>query len=185
MSASINNNPLFYQERLVLRSPNEIDTIVIHCTELPNLHLAREFGQRIHHQDTQTGNSGHFYIDRDGTIEQFVDPKYVAHHVIGKNASTIGIELVNNGRYPYWFRSDYQTLSDPYPDQQIKSLIVLIHQLAREYASIHFITGHEDLDQTIIPSEDDPAKKIKRKIDPGPLFPWDYLLANVSLQRVK
>ena len=34
------------------------------------------------------------------------------------------------------------------------------------------------------PASDDPSKQVRRKRDPGPLFPWDHVLANVPLQRL-
>ena len=43
----------------------DVDLVVIHCTELPDLAIAREYGERVLH-DNGSGNSGHFYIDRDG-----------------------------------------------------------------------------------------------------------------------
>ena len=72
--------------------------MVIHCTELPDLGMARGFGEKVMHKNSHTGNSGHFYIDRDGSIEEWVPVNRVAHHVRGFNSKSIGIELVNNGR---------------------------------------------------------------------------------------
>ena len=71
--------------------------MVIHATELPDMETAREYGERIHHDESRTGNSGHFYIDRDGRIEQWVPLDRVAHHVRGHNRDSVGIELVNGG----------------------------------------------------------------------------------------
>ena len=50
--------PLPYEERLEARPLAQIDMVVIHCTELPDLAMAREFGERVHY-DSGTGNSGH------------------------------------------------------------------------------------------------------------------------------
>ncbi len=100
MSLDIRQRPLPYVERLENRYTDEIDLVVIHCTELPDLAMARVYGEREHYPETRTGNSGHFYIDRDGRIEQWVPLDRVAHHVRGFNPHSIGIELVNNGRYP-------------------------------------------------------------------------------------
>lgn len=180
---AIRSRPLSYQDRLEKRSSDAINLIVIHCTELPSLSLAREFGERIQHEDSKTGNSGHYYVDRDGRIEEYISPTFVAHHVIGHNQNSIGIELVNNGRYPDWFNSDAQELSDPYPDAQIRALINLIKYLENDYPALDTIAGHEDLDETLIVAEDDPSKRIKRKVDPGPLFPWTNVLSEVSLKR--
>ena len=64
--------PLAYADRLQLRALGDIDLVVIHCTELPDLAMAREYGERIVHASSQTGNSGHYYIDRDGAVQQWV-----------------------------------------------------------------------------------------------------------------
>ena len=64
--------PLPYVERLAERQADGIDLVVIHCTELPDMAMAREFGERIQHPESATGNSGHYYIDRDGSISRFV-----------------------------------------------------------------------------------------------------------------
>ena len=65
--------PSLYGERLleVLRK-HSIDLVVLHCTELPDLDTARDYGERIQYPQSGTGNSGHFYIDRDGTIHQYL-----------------------------------------------------------------------------------------------------------------
>ena len=59
--------PLPYEERLEPRQLADIDLVVIHCTELPDLAMAREYGERLHYE-VGTGNSGHYYIDRDGAV---------------------------------------------------------------------------------------------------------------------
>ena len=181
----IHQNPLSYQERLASRGTDHINLLVIHCTELPDLQTARVYGERIQHKDTATGNSGHYYIDKDGSVHEFVGPRYVAHHVKGYNAYSLGIELVNQGRYPNWFHAAHQVLNDPYPSEQIDALIRLINKLSEDYPSIHQIAGHEDLDLEWVESENDPKTKIKRKVDPGPLFPWERVMGEVGLERLK
>ena len=56
-----------YEARLDERPLAQIDLAVIHCTELPDMATAREFGERVLYA-SGTGNSGHYYIDRDGTV---------------------------------------------------------------------------------------------------------------------
>src|SRR3546814_11398454 len=77
---------------------SQVDLVVIHCTELPDLATAREYGERVLHTGSGTGNSGHYYVDRNGDCHRFVAPDRVAHHVRGYNPRSIGIELVNAGR---------------------------------------------------------------------------------------
>ncbi len=172
-----------YNALLEARRLTDVDLLVIHCTELPSLALAREFGERIVHEESGTGNSGHFYIDRQGAVYQWVELDRVAHHVRGMNRRSVGIELVNAGRYPDWFRSDSQTLTDPYPDAQITALRDVLGALERTISSLAWIAGHEDLDTGLVPAVDDPTRMIRRKIDPGPLFPWQSVLAGVSVSR--
>lgn len=176
---------LFYNDSLDSRHMPDVDLVVIHCTELPSLEMSREFGEQIVHEETGTGNSGHFYIDLDGATYLWVNLDRVAHHVRGMNERSVGIELVNQGRYPDWFRSDRQMLTDPYPDAQIAALKMLLKKLESMMPSLAWIAGHEELDTGTILSEDDPGRMIRRKVDPGPLFPWRAVAASVRLTRWK
>jgi N-acetylmuramoyl-L-alanine amidase len=151
-----------YNSKLGRRVTADLDLVVIHCTELPTLAEARAYAERILYGDG-TGNSGHYYIDRDGSVRRYVSDDRVARHVIGHNRSSIGIEIVNAGRYPRWFSSSNQSVSDPYLKTAHPSLLQLLR--------------HSDLDTSEISAEDDPDVKIRRKIDPGPLFPWEEFAA--------
>jgi N-acetylmuramoyl-L-alanine amidase len=183
LSLNIQQRPLSYINRLENRRIDSIDLVVIHCTELPDLAMARVWGEKVVHTDSQTGNSGHFYIDRDGSMEEWVPVEYIAHHVRGLNSRSIGIELVNTGRYPHWFRSSNQQMNEPYPDAQIGALVKLLNHLAGQMPGIGKIAGHADLDYDMQPSEDQPDTRIRRKLDPGPLFPWAAIMHNVLLNR--
>jgi len=181
---SVRIAPLPYEDRLEVRAIAQIDLVVIHCTELPDLAMARDYGERILHADSQTGNSGHFYIDRDGSIVQYVRPERIAHHVRGYNPRSIGIELVNTGRYPDWLDSRHQAMDEPYTDVQVAALIELLDSLVGVLPNLKWIAGHEDLDTTRVPASDDASKTVPRKRDPGPLFPWEDVLAATPLQRM-
>jgi N-acetylmuramoyl-L-alanine amidase len=181
---AIVDNPLPYVDKLQQRSLSAISLVVIHCTELPDLQTAREYGLKIHHAGTGTGNSGHYYIDRDGRIERWVPHRRVAHHVRGFNQHSLGIELVNLGRYPEWLSSRSQEMSEPYPAAQMDALCALLRKLCRTIASLKSIAGHEDLDTGQVPASDDPSRRVYRKRDPGTLFPWPELLGAVPLQRL-
>jgi len=171
----ITEQPLPYNDRLEQRDTGKLDLIVLHCTELPTLQLAREFGERIVLPETQTGFSGHYYVDRDGKIYQYVQDDRIARHVIGHNQNSLGIEIVNLGRFPNWFHSTHQTCSEPYTLEQVDSVQNLLHLLKHRYPRIRQIARHSDLDTTWIPAEDDPLVQIRRKVDPGPLFPWEEI----------
>ena len=201
--------PLPYEERLDPRTCDQIDLVVIHCTELPDLAMARAYGERVLYPERAdggggTGNSGHFYIDnnggdnnsgdnsvgtnnggdRDGSVHMFVRPERVANHTRGYNPRSIGIEFVNTGRYPDWFDSRHQAMDEPYTDAQIAALIALLNALCEELPNLQWIAGHEDLDTAQVAASDDPTRTVARKRDPGPLFPWTQVLAGVPLQRL-
>ncbi|NIP17418.1 MAG: N-acetylmuramoyl-L-alanine amidase [Xanthomonadales bacterium] len=175
--------PLSYASRLQRRAPEDIDLVVIHCTELPDLETAREFGERVHYPGSGTGNCGHLYIDRDGRTEAWAGLARVAHHTRGFNERSIGIELVNEGRWPDWLHSERQVMTDPYPGAQIEALVLAIDKLSVLLPGLHWIAGHDELDRERVPASDDPELKVFRKRDPGPLFPWDRVLSSVSLRR--
>jgi N-acetylmuramoyl-L-alanine amidase len=180
---TIHDQPLPYIARLPERSADTVTLVVIHCTELPDLATARAYGERALY-DSGTGNSGHYYIDRDGTVYRYVPGTRVAHHVRGCNLHSIGIELVNRGRYPDWFDSNRQLMTEPYTAGQIAALRALLAQLRTEYPHLREIAGHEDLDTARVPASDDPGREVPRKLDPGPLFPWAEVLADSGLQRI-
>lgn len=175
-------DPLPYEARLERRDPASIELVVIHCTETPDLASAREFGERERYP-SGTGNSGHVYIDRDGSVHVYVRPEFIAHHVRGHNANSIGIELVNSGRYPDWLDSRHQAMDEPYPDAQIEALVRVLAHLQASLPNITRIAGHEDLDTDTTPASNDPAVRVPRKRDPGPHFPWDRVVGSTGLQR--
>lgn len=174
-----------YASLLEARPLDAIDMVVLHCTELPDLPTAREYGERIHYPEFGTGNSGHYYVDRDGTVEQWVPENRLAHHVRAFNRRSLGIELVNTGRYPHWFHSRHQSMTEPYPAAQIESLLALIADLSARLPALRHIAGHEDLDRTTVPAEDDSRIHVARKRDPGELFPWADVLATCRLKRFR
>ena len=176
--------PLPYEARHAARPLSAIDLVVIHCTELPDMALAREFGERIRHERSQTGNSGHYYVDTDGKVYRFVSDTRVAHHTWGYNPRSIGIELSNPGRYPHWGDSRHQEFTTPYTSAQIDALRALLAQLRRDLPNLQWIAGHEDLDRRLEPAQDDPSILLRRRQDPGPLFPWPQVLDGSGLQRL-
>jgi N-acetylmuramoyl-L-alanine amidase len=178
-------DPLPYEDRLEPRPLSDVDLVVVHCTELPDLDTAREFGERILYPGSATGNSGHWYIDRDGDTVRYVRPERIAHHVRGYNARAIGVELVNRGRWPDWLDSRRQSFDEPYPDVQVDALLRLLEDLQSSLPALRWIAGHEDLDTASAPASDDPAVRVPRKRDPGPLFPWPRVMAATTLQRLR
>jgi N-acetylmuramoyl-L-alanine amidase len=181
---SIVEQPLPYVQRLQERDPAQVDLVVIHCTELPDLATAREYGERVLYAETGTGNSGHYYLDRDGSVHRYVPHERTAHHTRGYNARSVGIELVNTGRYPHWLAANHQAMDEPYTQAQVDALIALLQRLQAELPSLRHIAGHEDLDTTEVQASDDPSRTVRRKRDPGPLFPWEHVLRQIRLARL-
>ena len=181
---NLTSAPLPYEARLTPRDPASIDLVVIHCTELPDLATAREYGERVLYDESGTGNSGHYYIDTDGTVYRFVADDRIAHHTHGHNARSIGIEVANIGRYPHWNDSRHQTFTVPYTKPQIDALLALLRQLRTHIPSLRHIAGHEDLDRRLEPASDDPTIMLPRRQDPGPLFPWGEVVPASGLQRL-
>ena len=176
-------SPLPYELRLEERPLAQIDLVVIHCTELPDLQTARQFGEEVRY-DSGTGNSGHYYIDRDGSVHQYVRVARIAHHVRGYNPRSVGIELVNTGRYPDWLAAGKQSMDEPYTEAQIVALLGLLGSLQRGLPALAYIAGHEELDTTEVPASDDASVLVHRKLDPGPLFPWDRVMQSTTLQHL-
>ena len=182
MSLTIHDDPLPYIQALPERTADAVTRVVIHCTELPDLATARDYGEKVQHA-SGTGNSGHYYIDRDGTIHRYVPGTRMANHVRGHNPDSIGIELVNLGRYPDWTDSRHQQMTEPYPDVQISALCELLAQLRREFPALREIASHEELDTDLVPASDAPDRQVRRKLDPGPQFPWGEVLLVSGLVR--
>ena len=176
----LHDHPLPYVDALDTRLIETITCVVIHCTELPDSTTARAYGERVIYTN-RTGNSGHYYIDRDGRIEQYVALTKVAHHVRHFNHTTVGIELINRGRYPHWFDTRYQVMTESYPSHQIAALRQLLQALIAALPNLADITGHENLDREEVPASNDPNLRVRRKRDPGPLFPWETVLEHLPL----
>lgn len=171
-----------YVARLDKRPLDDIDLVVIHCTELPDMSAARAYGERIHYPDSGTGNSGHYYIARDGRVEEWVPPDRVAHHVRGFNERSVGIELDNTGRFPNWFDSGSQRMEQAYTQTQLDNLVRLVHVLKNAVPTLCRVSGHEMLDREQLPSSDNPEVMVRRKVDPGPMFPWKKFIAATGLE---
>jgi N-acetylmuramoyl-L-alanine amidase len=146
--------------------------VVLHCTEEPDLAAARRLADK-----TTEGIGGHIYIDRDGKVEQWVDFDRISRHTYGYNERSIGIELVNLGRYPDHFRSDNQQMTEPFTENQKSSLSELLVRLVKELPNLNTIARHSDLDKRFRPASDNPSIQVRRRLDPGPMFPWDEFLS--------
>jgi N-acetylmuramoyl-L-alanine amidase len=129
--------------------------IVIHATTQDSVE------QSLH--TLRTRNSGgpvssHYLIGRDGDLYQLVADDRRAWHagpgswgtISDVNSASIGIELDNNG-------------SEPFPSRQIDQLLALLEDLCKRLGIPRYqVIAHSDMAPT-------------RKVDPGPLFPWERL----------
>lgn len=105
----------------------------------------------------RSGVSAHLLIGKDGSIVQLVPFNRVAWHAgrsdyngrANVNSFSIGIENVGIG--------------DEWPDAQVEVNRAVIETLFAAYP-IEDVVGHSD----VAPG---------RKVDPGPLYPWDKVTA--------
>jgi len=102
--------------------------------------------------------SAHYLVARDGRILQLVDERDRAWHAgesrwgatTDLNSASIGIELDNDG-------------TEPFAQAQVSALLGLLRDVVdRNRIPAANILGHSD----VAP---------RRKIDPGPAFPWGVL----------
>lgn len=129
--------------------------IVLHATEQDSVEQSL---RTLRTANNRGRVSSHYLIGRDGEIYQLVSEDRRAWHagaggwgnLTEINSSSIGIELDNNG-------------SDAFPTVQIDSLLRLLADISeRQRIQPSHVIAHADLAPT-------------RKVDPGPLFPWQQL----------
>lgn len=75
-------------------------------------------------------------------------------------------------------------MTESYPDLQIEALTELLIHLVTQLPGLENIAGHADLDTRMQSCEDNPDIMIRRKLDPGPRFPWSDLMAKIQLARL-
>lgn len=134
-----------------------INMVIIHYTDMISAEAAFE---RL--CDPESKVSAHYLIDKDGQIYQLVDDTHRAWHAgvsswdgeTDINSCSLGIELDNLG---------HTHGPESFSNGQIQALLSLLAELVNRYKiPPQRILGHSD----VAPG---------RKIDPGPLFPWDIL----------
>lgn len=113
--------------------------------------------------------SSHYLIaEQPPTVYRLVDENRRAWHAGDSqwngrtwlNSPSIGIEMVNRG---YTTANDGQKIWQPWSEQQIDTLIVLLKDIMQRHdLTPASVVGHSD----IAP---------QRKVDPGPAFPWQRL----------
>lgn len=104
----------------------------------------------------------HYMIDRDGTLARSVPEDQVAHHVFGHSPRSIAIELINDGDGV-----------DPFPEPQVRAVTALLQDIARRHGLLRAaVKRHSDLDLSTLPCD----RAQRRKVDPGPAFPFPAVL---------
>ena len=178
-AVEIVERPLLVVHWVPRRELSEITTVVLHCTELPTLGDARRTARRSFRLLPKPSyTAGHFYVDRDGRVERWVPEDRVVNHVAGHNATSVGVELVNRGRFPQWHDSQMQDPLEEYPAVQVAATLGTLEVLALRLPAATTLVRHSDLDERLVAATDDPSRRVRRRIDPGPRFPWAEVKAH-------
>ncbi|MHA6491883.1 N-acetylmuramoyl-L-alanine amidase [Pseudomonas borbori] len=158
--AACSSGPRIDSRHTAVGQDSRVQYIILHYTSTDLAHSLALL--------TQGEVSSHYLIgEAPATIYRLVDEDRRAWHAGDSqwqgrtwlNSASIGIELVNQGFYDgpngrYW---------QPYSPEQIDALIPLLKDIMQRHGlGPGSIIGHSD----IAP---------QRKVDPGPLFPWQRL----------
>jgi N-acetyl-anhydromuramyl-L-alanine amidase AmpD len=111
----------------------------------------------------------HYIIERDGRIARGVPENQVAVHTMDNNEASIGIELINRGDG-----------SEPFPEPQVRALATLVVDIMRRRGlGLEALKRHSDIDHSTFTCA---GRLVRRKQDPGPVFPWDSFLLSVLIE---
>jgi N-acetyl-anhydromuramyl-L-alanine amidase AmpD len=149
---------------------HEPKIIVIHYTAIPGLQQTLGYfkadsldSERTKIKKHNVLNVGiHYVIGKDGSIFNLLADSIVARHLIGFNHVALGIENVARD-------------STDLTSAQLESNIKLVRYLSQKYASIDYLIGHQEYNDTTLAHYDlvkinDPAYKPYPKPDPGVAF---------------
>lgn len=149
-----------------------IDMIVIHATGGPTCKNGRvewikggELEENMRIIEAHPTLGIHYMVGRDGALRKSIPENQIGHHVIGFSERSIAIELVNHGDG-----------SEPFPQEQLGVLVKLLRDITKRYDIPRAnVVRHSDLDTSMLPC----ARDQRRKIDPGPAFPYERVLDTV------
>ena len=175
MEQLIKNVFVPYIDTLPLREMRRVDTIVIHATEIPTIEGALQLARKITDKVKTDGICAHYYISRKGTLYRAVPDDRTANHCVGWNRRSLGVELVNRGRYPHWSDPKKQRFFEKFTESQYHALNRLLLFLKEKYPWVRQCLPHSKLDRRMVLSSDG-RTKIRRRIDPGPLFDWSRIV---------
>lgn len=187
MTKKLEQYPFVQAKYFSSRKGAEVKVIVLHYTA----GRANAAGLANFFKEGSRQASAHFGVGRPGEVFQMVDLDKSAWHA-GKSTflgespvgnMSVGIEICNVGyayqdkilpqnRYAGRHRNPASRAPswEKYTAQQVASVQKLIIELKEAYPSIEYVTGHEDIRNTIT------VKGLAgSKLDPGPAFPWAIL----------
>jgi N-acetylmuramoyl-L-alanine amidase len=158
-----------------------IDMVVIHSTGGPTCDAATDkpiwvragtLEENLRNIEANPNLGIHYMIDRDGTVRTSVPEDEAVHHVFHYSGRSIAIELINDGDG-----------LDPFPEAQLASVVMLLRDIAqRRGITRDGIKRHSDLDHALLSCD----RTQRRKVDPGPAFPFVSILDRVyQLQHKK
>jgi len=117
----------------------KINTIVIHCSATPEAMTYPLETLRADHKKRGFADIGyHYYIRKDGTVQEGRPLNQIGAHAKGYNTGSIGICYeggLDANRKP----------KDTRTEAQKKSMLVLLKATLRLYPTITRICGHRDL----------------------------------------
>jgi N-acetylmuramoyl-L-alanine amidase len=154
-----------------------IDRVVIHSTGGPTCDAtgrpvwvrAGTLDDNLRQIEAHPTLGIHYMIDRDGTLRTSVPERQIAHHVYRFSASSIAIELINDGDG-----------IDPFPDAQLASLVALLREIRERHGLRRDrIARHSDLDTGRLACD----RGQRRKVDPGAAYPHEAVLERVFAPR--
>lgn len=110
----------------------------------------------------------HYIVGQDGQVLKSVPEDEIAIHAVNHNDQAIGIELINAGDG-----------REPYPEAQVRAVTKLIREIqARWRIPLAQVKGHEEVDRSQFACG---GRQVRRKQDPGPLFPWNRVKAELRI----
>lgn len=154
---------------------DRVTEIIVHATGGPFCHRgavkfspAGDVATMKRFFERSGGVSIHYIVGADGEVAKSVPEDEVAFHARERNDTSIGIELINSGDGV-----------EPYPDAQLAALTSLIKGIRKRWnIPLADVRGHEDVDGTTFRCG---GRDVRRKQDPGPLFPWDRFRRDLKL----
>lgn len=162
------------------RDPDRVTALVVHtvggpaCIKkivqfrpIPKRNDDTQFWQKLLKRAPNT--EAHYVIGRKGTAARVMSPTEIAHHTVGINDVSVGIELVHRGDG-----------MEPFDEPQIMKLVELIKAIRQKFPkiSISNIVGHSDIDQRTCSCG---GKPYPRRQDPGANFPMRRVIDAVKI----